>query len=102
MRANSNDPASCRETWITLTFGDGRTIQYWGDPEEAIDWDEFEIDPEQAERDYEDQIFNSAPDYNWEGTPGEPRDHEARPPEPKAPAPSKPSDKPTPILAIRM
>jgi hypothetical protein len=103
MSAHLNDPAGGRETWITCIFRDGTTLRYWGDPEEAIDWDEFGTDPEQDKRDYEDQIADSAPDYDWEWTPGEPgAAHEARPPEPKAPARSKPIGKPTPTLAIRM
>jgi hypothetical protein len=46
MSANLNDTASSRETWITCIFRDGTTLRYWGDPEEAIDWNEFGIHPE--------------------------------------------------------
>jgi len=50
------------ETWITLTFWDGRTLRYWGDPEEQIDWDEFERSPEQDEP---DEIPGPPLDDDW-------------------------------------
>jgi hypothetical protein len=50
------------ETWITLTFWDGRTLRYWGDPEEQIDWDDFEEGPEEDEL---DEIPGPPPDDDW-------------------------------------
>jgi hypothetical protein len=94
--------AQDRETWITVTFK-GRTLRYWGDPEEQIDWDEFERSPEQDELGYEDEIPGPPPDDDWEEAPEEAEEHyEARPPEPKAPARAKSAGKLPPTLAIRM
>jgi hypothetical protein len=38
-----------REVWITTKFKDGTSIKYWSDPEEAVDWAEFEPGPEPDE-----------------------------------------------------
>jgi hypothetical protein len=46
-RAPPKPEADDRNTWITLTFSGGRTIRYWGDPDEPIDWDEFDFDPDE-------------------------------------------------------
>jgi hypothetical protein len=103
MSATLKNTVGRYETWVTCIFRDGTTLRYWGDPEEAIDWDELDRHREQEKRDYEDQILDSAPDYVWEETPTEPSDpNEARPADPKAPAPAKPAGRPIPTLAIRM
>jgi len=34
------------ESWITVTLARGRTVQFWGDPDEEIDWEQFEVVPD--------------------------------------------------------
>jgi hypothetical protein len=89
-----------RETWITMTFAGGRILRYWGDPEESIDWEEFEGAPELDEL---DEIPEPPPGDDWGEPAGEIGDHaEARRLEAKAPRRAKMVGKPAPTLAIRM
>jgi hypothetical protein len=50
MSARPNSTDVDRETWITATFGDGTTVEYWGDPEEAapsyVYYDPLKRDPD--------------------------------------------------------
>ena len=47
VKPTTNTAVDDRETWITSTFRDGTTVRYWGDPEEWVDWDEFELPAQQ-------------------------------------------------------
>jgi hypothetical protein len=67
MSAPPRTEAESRETWITVTFAGGRTIKYWGDPDEAIDWDEFDFDPdEQYEPDDDPSPLPPGENYDYE------------------------------------
>jgi len=59
--APTNAAARDRETWITAKFRDGSTRRYWGDPEEAAYWDEFETRPEPDEPANDDEIPQPSP-----------------------------------------
>jgi hypothetical protein len=59
--APTNIAARDRDTWITAKFRDGSTRRYWGDPEEAAYWDEFETRPEPAEPANDDEIPQPSP-----------------------------------------
>ena len=61
MSAPTNIAARDRDTWITAKFRDGSTRRYWGDPEEAAYWDEFETRPEPAEPANDDEIPQPSP-----------------------------------------
>ena len=61
MSAPTNAAARDRETWITAKFRDGSTRRYWGDPEEAAYWDEFETRPEPDEPANDDEIPQPSP-----------------------------------------
>ena len=61
MSAPTNIAARDRDTWITAKFRDGSTRRYWGDPEEAAYWDEFETRPEPDEPANDDEIPQPSP-----------------------------------------
>lgn len=128
MDAPLETDADDRETWITVKLAGGRTYQYWGDPEEPIDWEQFDFDPdEQDELDhdpnpltpdeldelhdflaakelkYQDEGTGPPPDDHWAEAPEKPGgQYQARPAVPKALPSAKPAVKPTASLAVRM
>jgi hypothetical protein len=87
MSPRQNSSGADRETWITVTFGGGRTVEYWGDPEEPTP-EYVYYEPPERDPDRETWITSILADgrtFRWWGDPEfdqtpDPEDAEEVPP----------------------
>jgi hypothetical protein len=108
MSENPNAAVQDRETWITLVTRDW-TCRYWGDPEETIDWKEFQIGTEQDEPEETDEIPDPPAEACREPVGADcdakadlANDCKASPKEPSPSVSGKGASKLHPPLAVRM
>jgi hypothetical protein len=95
MSALTHSATIDRETWITSKFSDGTTVRYWGDPDEAPDWDNLDIGPEEDEPEEEVETLAPSPTKHREPIQRENPIQRTR-------ATAKGADERRPALAVRM